>query len=358
MPSLILEPKGGVYASSVTVGISVKFDDGTICEAQNLPSGWYVLFVLGSTAGVYRVPITITQTSTLEASLFCLFVPYGGSSETYTIVQPILSPSFSPVAGTYHNYNNGDNFQVALSSEQNTFIFYTTDGSEPTTSSTKYSSLITFVKSTTLQAKAYTKNLLGMYSYSSPGASATYVLKTAAPSIKPHGGTYHNAPLRISMTSATNGALIRYTTDKSTPGARSGNPYTPFLVDKKSTITARAFRKNFEDSDPTSETYIFKVATPVIQPPSGTYTGNIGVSISCETAMARIFYTNSQTVGAPPNGTTYAGSFPVWAPLSFGTATVIVTAKATRKGFINSETTSATYILKPLTPGTSTTNPF
>ncbi len=352
--SLILEPRGGTYTGSVTVGISVKFHDGTICDAKNLSGVDFVMYTLGTVALFYRDPITITQTSTLKATLHVIGFPVFTASETYIIVQPISPPSFSPQEGTDHNYNNGDNFQVILCSEPNTDVFYSTDGSEP---STEYSSPITFVKSTTIRAKACLRGIFGMPLLSSTTSSATYILKTATPSIKPPGGIHYNSPLTISMTSKTKGAKIRCTKDGSAlTTATSGEPYAPFRVDKSCTVTARAFRKNFEDSDPASEKYTFKVATPEIQPPSGTYTGNIAVSISCKTAMALLFYTNSQTPSAPPIGTHYTGQFAVFAP-TVGTAIVKVTARATRMNFINSKTASVTYILYPAPSTTPTVNP-
>ena len=121
------------------------------------------------------------------------------------------------------------------------------------------------------------------------------------------------------------------------------SPILSITVDKSCTVTARAYRTNFEDSDEARESYKFKVATPVIQPLSGTYTGNIAVRISCETTMASIQYSIRGTSAGPPIGTNYTGPFPVLAPTSGTPITVKVTASARRSGFINSDKASETY---------------
>lgn len=345
LTKLIFDPPGGTYTSSVTVGIRIQYDSGSIGDAKDSVIG--VFCTLDGTDPAnggtrYGGAIQITKTSTLKAiSLNFLGLRDANASETYTIVG-VPPPTFSPPAATYNNYNNGNNFQVSLSADSNRDILCTTDGSSPSISSTKYGSPITFLKSTTIKAKAYSRNLIGMYTYGSSEASATYILKTAKPSIKPKGGIYHNTPLNVSMECATIGHKIQYTTDGTDPTPATGRPYAPFQVEKSCTVKAMASRKNFEDSDIANAKYTFKTAAPVIQPPSGTYTGNISVSISCKTLKAIISYSNS-----PSNvGTNYTGPFIVFAPGS-GTATVKITARAFRKDFIDSDSASVTYILMP-----------
>ncbi|MBO4574510.1 MAG: chitobiase/beta-hexosaminidase C-terminal domain-containing protein [Bacteroidales bacterium] len=72
------------------------------------------------------------------------------SSATYTILSPAKAPEFSSEAGTY-NYV----LSVTLSTEtEGADIYYTTDGSNPTTSSTKYTGAISVSTTTTIKAIA------------------------------------------------------------------------------------------------------------------------------------------------------------------------------------------------------------
>ena len=51
-------------------------------------------------------------------------------------------------------------------------------------------------------------------------ASATYTIKVATPALSVAGGTY-NQPQTVTISSATTGATIYYTTDGSTPTTAS-----------------------------------------------------------------------------------------------------------------------------------------
>jgi hypothetical protein len=85
------------------------------------------------------------------------------------------TPAFSPVAGEYMS----EQLVKLSAATSNASIFYTTDGSTPTTSSTRYSEPIPVGKSAVIQAVAVAPGFS-----SSSLASADYVIKTG-PSIPP-----------------------------------------------------------------------------------------------------------------------------------------------------------------------------
>lgn len=80
----------------------------------------------------------------------------------------VAAPTFSPAAGTYYEAQS-----VTLSAEDGASIYYTTDGEEPTTSSTLYSEAIEVAQTTTIKAIAVKDGV------SSAVASATYTIVTA-----------------------------------------------------------------------------------------------------------------------------------------------------------------------------------
>lgn len=82
-----------------------------------------------------------------------------------TTTTQLAAPTFSPAGGTFTSALN-----VTISQEDGADIYYTTDGSDPTTSSTKYASAITVSTTTTIKAIAVKDG------HTSSIASATYTL--------------------------------------------------------------------------------------------------------------------------------------------------------------------------------------
>lgn len=119
--------------------------------------------------------------------------------------------------------------QVSISSASGDDIYYTTDGSTPTTASTKYTSAFNVQPNTTVKAVCYN------------GSNYSDVVT------KLYDGTLQ-AP-NISITnkgvvtiSATDGASIRYTTNGNDPTASSGTAYTePFTVEDGVVVKAVAY---------------------------------------------------------------------------------------------------------------------
>jgi hypothetical protein len=133
-------------------------------------------------------------------------------------------------------------------------IYYTTDGSTPTTSSAPYTGPIPVSATTTLNAIASAPN----YTQSAV-ASATYTMQipqAATPTLNPPGGNYA-LPQSVTISDSTPNATIYYTTDGSTPTTSSA-PYTgPILVIKTTTIQAIAVAPGYSGSSVGSATYTY-----------------------------------------------------------------------------------------------------
>jgi len=227
----------------------------------------------------------------------------GGSVET------VATPIFSVPGG---NYNKEQNVKITCATNGAT-IYYTLDGSDPTTSSTKYTKEIKIKTTTTLKAIAVKSGM-----NNSAIATATYVFgggsgggggtqTVATPTFFPAGGTY-DAPQSVSISCSTSGATIRYTTDGSTPNANSPQYTVPFTVSSTTTIKAIAIKEGMNNSAVATATYVIngsgggsggseRVAAPVFSIPGGTYSSKQKVKLSCETSGATIRYT---TDGSTP----------------------------------------------------------
>jgi hypothetical protein len=95
------------------------------------------------------------------------------ASATYTIGATVATPTFSPAAGSY-----GPAQTVTISTTTSgATIYYTTNGSTPTTGSTLYSAPITVASSETVKALAvesgYNNSAIGSADYIINGAVAT-----------------------------------------------------------------------------------------------------------------------------------------------------------------------------------------
>src|SRR5205814_2730708 len=125
------------------------------------------------------------------------------ATATYTI--RAATPALSPGSGTYTSA-----VVVTLTdSTAGATIYYTTDGSTPTTASAAYAGPITVTQTTTIKAIA------GAPGYTtSPVAGATYTIRVATPTFSVPGGTY-SQPRSVALADTTGGATIYYTTDGS-----------------------------------------------------------------------------------------------------------------------------------------------
>jgi Malectin domain/Legume lectin domain/Chitobiase/beta-hexosaminidase C-terminal domain len=131
-------------------------------------------------------------------------------------------------------------------------IYYTTDGSTPSTASALYTGPISVTTTETLQAIAVGPGIL-----QSPTSTATYTLQTQAPepAFTPPPGEYSGTQ-SISISTTTTGATIYYTTDGSTPTTSSTRYTGPVAVSSSITLKAIATAPNFTNSLVASGDYV------------------------------------------------------------------------------------------------------
>jgi peptidyl-tRNA hydrolase len=291
------------------------------------------------TSTLYSTPINVAATTTIKAKGFLTnWAASATVTAVYTITGTVATPTFTPVAGTYQT---AQNVTIACSTA-GAQIRYTTNGTDPTEASTLYTAAINLPLNitTTIKAKAYLTNWTP-----STIASATYIITgtVATPAIAPPTGTYVTAQT-VTITCATAGAQIRYTTNGTEPTATSTLYSAPFNVATSATVKAKGFLTNWTPSATTSATYTITgtVAMPTFSPEPGQYQNQVDVSLACSTAGAQIRYTLDGTEPVVTS-TLYA------APIHL-TQTTTIRAKGFKLDWAASETAIGLYNVSVANP--------
>jgi len=185
---------GQVPAPTFSVPTGTYSTPQTVSMADTFLSAYNAMFIYYTTDGssptpssaVYVNPITISSTTTLKAIALPVFGYQSPvASATYTFAAAAATPVFSPAGGTYSAAQS----VVLTDSTPGAKIYYTTDGSTPTTSSSSYSGPITVSSSETLQAVASASG----YALSAV-ATATYTINQTAQSFTITGTAISFAP--------------------------------------------------------------------------------------------------------------------------------------------------------------------
>jgi subtilase family serine protease len=176
--ALSLSPNGSAISTLCLTPINGF--SGSVAIAANPPSG--ITVTPAAVSPTVSAPITdaltISVSATMAAGVYPLTITATGGGRVHTaqiIVQVLVvdAPVFSPAAGIYTSAQ-----QVTLTdATSSAAIYYTTDGSTPTASSTRYTTAITVSASETLKAIAISA---GSYAPSSV-ASATYAIYLTPP---------------------------------------------------------------------------------------------------------------------------------------------------------------------------------
>jgi hypothetical protein len=333
--ALSIDPGGdyiaGIYTDSTGLG------HGFIYSQPLSGSGTFTTFEATGASAIAGAPVSGTGGFSVNAS--------GLLSGTYTdssgvlhgfvvaLAGPAATPTFSPVAGTYASAQTvtiGDTTPEAT-------IYYTTDGTTPTTSSTAYSSPITVSSTETIEAIATASGYT-----TSAVASAAYTINlpaAATPTFSPAAGTYSSGQT-VTISDATTGATIYYTTNGSTPTTSSTVYSGPISVSSSETIEAIAAASGYTTSAVASAAYTINLpatASPTFSPAAGTFTSAQSVTISDATTGATIYYTTNASTPTT-SSTVYSG------PISVSSSETIE-AIAAASGYTTSAVASAAYTI-------------
>lgn len=351
-------PAAGTYTSTQSVTLSTATGGATICYTIDGSTP------LAATAGTcshgttYSGAITVAVTTTIKA-IGTLSGDTNSSVATfaYVIAPLVATPTASPVAGTYSSTQT-----VTLStSTGGATICYTIDGTTPAATTpgtcshgTTYSGTISVATTTTIKA-------LGTLSGDTNSSVATfaYVISpiVGTPTASPVAGTYSSTQ-SVTLSDATGGASICYTTDGTTPtapvaGTCSGGTTLTYssAISVAVTTTIKAIGTLSGNTNSTVGTFAYIispiVATPTCSPVAGTYSSTQTVTCSTITSGATICGTiDGSTPTSSPAGTCSNGTS---GPFSIS-STATLKAIGTKSGDTDSSVFSGLYTITTAPP--------
>lgn len=176
-------------------------------------------------------------------------------------------------------------------------------------------------------------NEFGYSAYAGPlDVSTPSAGKVPTPTFSSGSGTY-SAPLSISL-SSDSGASVEYSTD----GTNWSQYSSAIPVSVSATLSARATRLGWDDSEVSTAAIAFAAAAPTYSIPAGSYGTSKSLALSCDSPGASVLYTID---GSDPAlfGLVYSAS----APIALSAVDTTVKAIARRSGWADSATTIARY---------------
>ncbi|QQS03879.1 MAG: chitobiase/beta-hexosaminidase C-terminal domain-containing protein [Fibrobacterota bacterium] len=192
--------------------------------------------------------LVIFSSLVLATTMILLSSCDSGSNSTVTDTNPpkdtgaldtiamVFVPVFSPSGG---NFSAAQTVTISSATSGAT-IYYTVDGSTPSITATKYTTPVTVSASMTLKALALKSDMV-----TSSVGTANFTIQTPdtaiAPILSPSGGAY-SEPQSVTISSATEGASIYYTTDGKAPSTSSTKYTSPVTVSSAQTLNAIAVK--------------------------------------------------------------------------------------------------------------------
>ena len=244
----------------------------------------------------YNAPFLVSSPTTVKAIATHTIFPTSAVAEL--AITQVATPTIQK--------DNGSNAISITTTTPDATIYYTTDGSDPSTSSTKYTKPLTEnVSNVTIKAIAVKENMI-----TSAVGSGTVILQCATPVITRYGTTFS-----ISCKMPTD-ATFYYSLDGSTPTTLYSGPVS-FTIDQlPMTVTAVAKHNNYTDSE--SATFELKNGQGTPEDPYLIYSDtdfanfvsdvNAGtISSACYKLMVDVSASGVDPITTPFTGTFEAG---------------------------------------------------
>jgi hypothetical protein len=243
------------------------------------------------------------------------------------IVKQVDTPFYDPLPITY---NNPIDVTIDCITE-GAAIYFTTDGSAPSTSSTLFSAPIPVSSTTVIKSFAVMDGMLD-----SSVSSVTFTLKVASPIFDLSPIVYNNTQ-KLMMFSMTDGAEIRYTVNGPTPTVDSTLYTVPIDISETTVVKAIGVKAGMIPSSVVTRNYGFKAATPLFIPSPGSYYNGVTISLSCATEGASLYYATIDPAPGVPS-TLYTGGISI-------SSDTTIWAIAIATGMTDSDVSSGSYVI-------------
>ncbi|MFM7710175.1 MAG: starch-binding protein [Ferruginibacter sp.] len=326
------------------------YRDAVTGRAVNVTNGTLPFTVTSGSAGIY----VKDGPGMIGESGAGFFEPCAsGCNNTPPVV------SVSPVGS---NYTSTQTVSMSASGIAAPYtIFYTTDGSAPTTASSIYNTPISVSTATTVKAIARDAN--GRVSEIN-AQRYTFVLPKPILNVTPISGNYTDPiTIQFNPSQGTPPYTIYYTTDGSTPNTSSSIYTAPLVVNTASTLKAIAKDSRDSISPVVTRSYTFNIPNPLVTaaPSGGNFnTGNVQVTLTATSPRqpVSIHYT---TDGSMPTASSPVYSAPL--TLTGGDPDTLIYIGIDSEGRISAPDTSiytyypipdiTVYFKRPATWGTN-----
>jgi outer membrane protein assembly factor BamB len=296
----------GSYNTDLTVNLTA------VDDLDSNPQIYYTLDGSDPTTSsiLYTEPININSAGTTTLKFIAVDATGNWSpvyNQTYTIDITTSTVTANPVGGLFNTTQT-----ITLTTNEPATIYYTTDGSTPTTTSNQYTTPININTTTTLKFMA-----IDAAGNQGTVQTETYNIDTTPPTIQtnPTGGNY-NITQTITLTT-NEPATIYYTTDGTTPTTTSNQYTTPININTTTTLKFIAIDTFGNQGTVQTETYNIDTTPPTIQtnPTGGNYNTAQTITLT-PNETATIYYT---TDGSTPtnHSTQYTG------PINISTTTTL-----------------------------------
>jgi len=277
-PTPVISPGSGSFTGSQVVTISDSISGATIRYTTNGTTPT-------ASSAVYKGPLTVTASETITAVAgLAGYLQSGPSSATFSSAANAANPVFSLAAGTY----NGPQMLTITDSSTTPVIYYTVDGTTPTTASAVYSKPITVAVGETVQAFATSPGLLA-----SAVVGANYDIDPVYTFSFPNGFTDAQGPMTFNGSTGLDDFRLQLT---------NGGLYEKGSAFYATPVNIQAFTTNFtfQLSNPVADGMTFTIQnvgpTALGQDGGGLGYGGIGKSVAIKFDL----YNNA---GEGPNST-------------------------------------------------------
>ena len=308
--------------------------------------------------------------------LISLFFINGCSkNEVFNVDNPVIETSGLPV----FSYDSGTYYPGTIAPEIScdtigATIVYTTDGTDPRTSGTATSVLVTqvhplvtvtfptLVDHTTIKAYTYKTGVFDSTLIHGVTTRQYNMVKADQPIFSNGSGTYIT-DVSFDITSATLDVDITY--EISTDGgstwapAVTGDEPINLTFTENTVIRAYAFRSapdpnpHYANSDTVTQTYLVKVATPGFDQGSGPHNDSIVVKRTIATPGATVRYTLTDNGTNPAEPTAASPVYPNPAGITVTKNDTRIYIKAFKNNCVDSDSYLLAFYLKVQTPQVS-----